>query len=415
MRPAPNPQRLKDSDSVHAPLLQEYTQTPEARQAVVWKRVSEKLQPRGEKYLWFYGLASVAAGALLVMGFKSWFSPQRPTTAFVVQTAAADAPKGALTLGSSLNAGSAPLLLSHSKASLLASPQTRFRLHSDDSAQLEFGALAVTALSGFVVETPTEVFELKTGIAGISVNADGTVVFIEEGAAVARTRRQNMAISAGQTWPAGGNAKVAREALASLHHLRPIAALVGATPEQLIEQARTFSTRAQAPKAIEAYTKAISAPGHSGQIALYERGLLRQKTLGDAEGALADFDTYQSRFPSGALIAEVALNRIEVLLELHRDDLALAQMNVFVEQRLADERLDEVILMRGRLLQLQGRCSEALKDFVLVKGPTLKPEARWSQARCENAAAAMRQFLTDYPTSAHASEAQAWLLEHTNK
>jgi TolA-binding protein len=424
------PKRLSQSDSVFAPMLRDYANVPVPNfsKEKVWKRVVAQLQPRKTSHTALLGLLGVAAGIMLVLAWHKItadISGPLKTTDFLVRHASDDARLEA----NSVSTKSGSLVLKNEKLSIAATDHTSLRWNGTAGAILESGSVAIDSHGAFEVQVGPEVFEFHSTIAGFSFSANGqAAVFVEEGRVVVRTKGTSIELLKGQRWPTDTSTEGIEEALAILasakdsaaktaNLISPVAPKQGVTPAdiapaQLIQQARKLTRNGQANAAMETYSKVTSSNGSNGEIALYERGLLRHQALKDAAGALADFDDYQHRFPQGALAAEVALTRVEVLLHLHRDELALAQMTAFVEGFPNSERLDEVRLMRGQILKDQGHCQLAANDFAAAqKNARWADEATWLIAACENTIDAMKKYSARFPNGAHAVEAKTWTPE----
>jgi tetratricopeptide (TPR) repeat protein len=183
------------------------------------------------------------------------------------------------------------------------------------------------------------------------------------------------------------------------------------------ELARLLSRRGRHAEAIVLYEKLASGTGSWAESALYEVGRLRLRHLGDAPGSLRAFAEYRARYPSGALMHEVALSAIEAQLAKPDSEAALREIDLFLSAFPASERVPDVRILRATLLRDRGDCVGALGDYLLlVKAGKHDDDALYFAAYCEqqNAdPAAARRHLSEYvirfPAGRHASEAKAAL------
>jgi hypothetical protein len=143
--------------------------------------------------------------------------------------------------------------------------------------------------------------------------------------------------------------------------------------------------------------------------------LLRQQR--DARGALAALDTYDARFPRGALRREADGARVDALLLLGRDDEALAVLRRLTLQ--AHGRDQELRVVRAELSAATS-CSDAVDDFgrVLTESPTpaLAERALHGRATClgrlgdgPGAQRDLREYLRRFPEGRFAADARRTL------
>jgi len=97
-----------------------------------------------------------------------------------------------------------------------------------------------------------------------------------------------------------------------------------------------------------------------------EAELLREVLLAVRDGhdphrALALLDAHAARFPLGALAAEAAALRAQVLLRLGNRDAALAVLDGLPLTNAGGS--PQLVVTRGELRSLAGRCAEAVADF----------------------------------------------------
>jgi TolA-binding protein len=159
----------------------------------------------------------------------------------------------------------------------------------------------------------------------------------------------------------------------------------------------------------------LIAQGHGAHagLALVELARLRQRRLGDPDGALRAYLRYEKEYPEGALMQEVELSVIELRLE--RSDLAgaLSQMDRFLDEHPNSEKAPEVHLLRGNVLRDRGDCKGAIREYRHVTGATIEDDALYFTAACQQklgnedeAAGTLRDYVTRFPSGRHLREAQ---------
>ena len=144
-------------------------------------------------------------------------------------------------------------------------------------------------------------------------------------------------------------------------------------------------------------------------------GLLRGKH--DAPAALAALDDYVARFPTGVLVPEARVARIDALLLLDRSDEALRALEALPLD--AHRRSTELQLIRGEL-RARTDCGRANADFTAVlagvRTVALEERALYGRAACRSsqgdtagAADDLRRYVDRFPNGAHAEWARRWL------
>lgn len=110
---------------------------------------------------------------------------------------------------------------------------------------------------------------------------------------------------------------------------------------------------------------------------------IRQLHAGAAADALASLEKYWMQHPGGELAAEAETTAIEALMQLRRNDDALARLDAIVlDGRLNAPRL---AMIRGELRAERGRCHEALADFAraIIDGdPDVANRAHYDRGVC---------------------------------
>jgi hypothetical protein len=115
------------------------------------------------------------------------------------------------------------------------------------------------------------------------------------------------------------------------------------------------------------------APEIAAEADLLHQALLASRNAHDDHGALVLLDSYQARFPHGALAWEASAMRAQVLLRLGDRGGALAILD-----RLPFFEIGQpagLVVTRGELRSLAGRCNEALLDFDLALRTASRLEA----------------------------------------
>ncbi len=435
----PNPQRLKETDSRLGRLVRASVDAPDTAapyaQARAWQGVQSRLQQRTSPFrLALAGGLAIAAGALLVLGVWQLVAPTTRSTMLLASAEARWLDANAQPVAAQQNFSwnqvttrAQPVVVEQPGVRLAAMGDTVVQQTSAHAATLQQGTLGLIAREPFTVTHGAESVELAQATAALTVSADGQLmILVDEGSVMARVPAPKT-LRAGERWPATVEpVAVLPEAVQLVKTLQwppvkrsGVAAVPAAAPvlsagesAQLIEQAREQQRRGQSEAAVATYGRAAPSEGLHGEIALYERARIRQRDLHDATGALSDLDTCQRRFAHGGLAAEVALSRMEVLLQLHRTDEALTQMNAFLESFSTSERVAEVHLMRGEVLRGRGACAQAVADFELARrDPRWADDATWYTALCDGSREAVESYLKAFAQGAHRAEASA-LIAH---
>jgi hypothetical protein len=140
--------------------------------------------------------------------------------------------------------------------------------------------------------------------------------------------------------------------------------------------------------------------GLKAELSLFEAARLERDRLSDAAGALALLRGHHTRFPEGALVAEVDLAIVDLLPRLGRYQEALLEIARVLPTAGGRERRGELELLRGNVyregLADWGR-AEAAYAAALAAGPEeLAAEARFLRATCLEALGRREEALAGY-------------------
>lgn len=125
------------------------------------------------------------------------------------------------------------------------------------------------------------------------------------------------------------------------------------TPEsradRLAREAETLEQSGDYRGAASRYESLARENGLDAEWALYRLGKLRERHLGDREGALRAWLEHRRRFPNGSLRQEGDLSIVETLVRLRRNGEALAEVEGFLARYPSSERRGEMEGLRERL------------------------------------------------------------------
>lgn len=441
------PKRLKDSGGAFAAALTDYVDAPLPPLSA---QVVRSARPTSPKPFFFVAIPlAVAAALVILLAFRG-----TPPASVLFASADAQLRDGSSALDrTSWSAAHFDSLSSGSGLAIVAQADHRFVLLAagtveqagTDRLRLRNGTLGVATKRTIVIEAGDRVVRLSKGSAEIasspfSVRALDGEVALELPGEIVR-------LEANQAWPSGAAESLTRPFLAatsSALHVEangpvtidevligsppldlPLGAgshrasasgvsvqfetpatktLVIPSPDRLLDEARRTSELEVALRLLARLTESPNA-----ELALYERAR-RQLEAGRLDGALADLVALRDRFPSGALVAEAALSRVEVLIALHRDD-ALTEASAFLERFPESERRAEVLILRAELWRRANRLAEASADLdAAAIDPRWADEAHWRQCFvAQNQERAVTTYLRLHPDGAHAAEARAAL------
>jgi ferric-dicitrate binding protein FerR (iron transport regulator)/TolA-binding protein len=166
-------------------------------------------------------------------------------------------------------------------------------------------------------------------------------------------------------------------------------------------------------KAAAVLEQALAAGSGPRDLELYQLAVLRQRYLGDPQGALDALQGYRTQFPHGALRQEVDLSLVEVNVALGHTEAALTESARFLAQHPQSERADEVRVLRGDLLRQRGDFLQAAGEYRAVSGGAALDDALYYWAYCRqqlgdgaSAARALRDYVSRFPEGRHASAAR---------
>jgi TolA-binding protein len=158
-------------------------------------------------------------------------------------------------------------------------------------------------------------------------------------------------------------------------------------------------------------------PAASEEVQALERAISLLRGKHDGPAALAALDDYVARFPSGVLVPEARVARVDALLMLGRADEALRALETLPLD--GHRRSTELQLIRGEL-RARTDCARAEADFTAVlarvRTAALAERALYGRAACRSAhgntpgaADDLRRYVERFPTGAHADWARRWL------
>jgi TolA-binding protein len=193
----------------------------------------------------------------------------------------------------------------------------------------------------------------------------------------------------------------------------PTAVPTAAPTRDFYAEALNLARHGQHHEAAIVLERALAAGEGPRDLELYQLASLRQRHLGDPQGALEVLLAYQQQYPSGALRQEVSLSIVEADLALGREEAALAESAHFLARYPANERADELRLLRGDLLRQHGDCAKALTEYRSVGGGEALDDALYYAAYCRRelgdgpgAAKALQEYLSRFPSGKHAAPAR---------
>jgi ferric-dicitrate binding protein FerR (iron transport regulator) len=277
---------------------------------------------------------------------------------------------------------------------LVRKGQVRFQVAHQPPGQrfsVRFGGyVAVVVGTRFVVN----VHDTKLGL---SVE-EGTVEIWRGDARVARVTR-------GQSWSSGEPGVVETVVRARPH------AATATEPALVAARAETDPHRALA-----LYSVLAQGNGPSAENALYEMAAIYQDKLAQPRDALATWQRYRARFPSGLLRIEADLSIVDALASLGDNRGALSEASAFLKRYPQTERRGEVARVAGDLSRAHGDCRAAVDFYslVLASRPDAADadDAAFGRAAClhaqgaEAANEAVRGYLSQHPRGRHLGEAR---------
>jgi tetratricopeptide (TPR) repeat protein len=158
--------------------------------------------------------------------------------------------------------------------------------------------------------------------------------------------------------------------------------------------------------------------GLSGESRILHAALEQMNVRGDATSALAELDSYGSKYPSGVLAREADVARVDALLRLGREADALALLDgAAVKGFEGYPRPGQLRVLRGELLARLGRCDEAIPIFTSAladpQAGQSAERALYGRAHCRATLGEMTESRSDldrylalYPEGHFAAEAR---------
>ena len=139
------------------------------------------------------------------------------------------------------------------------------------------------------------------------------------------------------------------------------------------QKAQALASRGRYAQAAASFAR-LSAAGPRAELALYERGLLLLKKLEEPAQARRVFLEHRRRFPESELGPEVDVSLIEASLRAKELPDAAREIDAFLARYPANERRDELRLLRANLARDGGDCARAEREYQVAR-------ARDGQAR----------------------------------
>jgi TolA-binding protein len=196
-------------------------------------------------------------------------------------------------------------------------------------------------------------------------------------------------------------------------HLPPAPNVIPPAVHDFYAEALDLARHGNHREAAGVLAQAIAAGKGPRDLELYQLALLRQRHLGDPQGALDALTVYRQQFPGGALRQEVSMSIVEANVALGHEEAALAESEQFLARYPANERADELRLLRGDLLRQHGAYAKADAEYRSVTGGDALDDALYYHAYClrelgdgTRAIAALRDYLARFPAGRHAAPAR---------
>jgi TolA-binding protein len=221
--------------------------------------------------------------------------------------------------------------------------------------------------------------------------------------------------------PARASPRTAVAVVPALEEAPPVAAAAppaapargrhpAAQPAARYEEAMALAASGRHADAAAVFGRVAAGGGAQADLALYQRGLILLRALGDAAGARRAFLDHRRRFPESSLAPDVDLWLIETSLSAREPAAAAGEIEAFLARHPASERRDEVVLLRADLARDAGDCARAERDYqALARGTgRAAQEALHSSAYCRRrlgdetgARERLREYLRRFPAGRH--------------
>jgi hypothetical protein len=195
------------------------------------------------------------------------------------------------------------------------------------------------------------------------VNVEGRMVGVEvtEGVVEVWRGSQSTRLVAGDAWhgplhPEEAQSIPAAAAPTERPHTPPVPAAKLAASRGL-QEAQAALQAGDTNKAVEILSHAAQGSGPAAENAAYELGRITRYNLNRPRQAVALWDKYRTRFPTGLLRTETDLSIVETLSQMGEVRAALAEADAFMARHPASERRQEVQRLAERL-----RAAETASD-----------------------------------------------------
>jgi tetratricopeptide (TPR) repeat protein len=140
-----------------------------------------------------------------------------------------------------------------------------------------------------------------------------------------------------------------RTTTAGLPSVAPLAAKAAPPVSRSLQEANAAVQSGEANRAAEILARAAQGNGPAAENAAYELARVTRYNLGRPRQAIALWDKYRNRFPSGVLRTEADLSIVDTLSQLGDVRAALAEANAFIARHPNSERRGEVQRLVERL------------------------------------------------------------------
>jgi hypothetical protein len=191
---------------------------------------------------------------------------------------------------------------------------------------------------------------------------DGTVgVVVREGVVEVARGSRTIRLAAGDSWQGPlhpEETQSTRTGPAERPSVAPPSVRAAAATHRGLRAAEAALRAGDTNRAIELLTRTAAGTGPAAQNAAYELGRITRYTLGRPRQAVALWDKYRARFPSGLLRTEADLSILDTLSSLGDVRAALAEADAFLSRHPGSERRPEVQKLAERLRAVESAAGQ---------------------------------------------------------